>query len=335
MATTERKAPKTWSRLGDVKRRPSVYEVTAAQFVHHFRREPAPFEMGPEAPINQWYLKNREGSAFNVDDWEGFRDPAKLTYSEYVTLQHDRETYLDGVVDHHEESASVEAYDKAWVDALTAILVPLRFPLHVLQMDALYLGQMAPSAFIINAANFQAADEMRRVQRLAYLTKWMANAHGASIADTATARDAWEKGNAWQPMRKVLEELLGVYDWGEAFAALNLVVKPTIDAMVNVCIGQLAERNGDELLGLMLAEFQRDSQRSVDWTADLVKYAVSRDPAMADVVRAWADAWTPAAVEMAFAWANLLAEAPHGLEVQQVTDAAAQARADVLAAAGL
>ena len=137
--------------------------------------------------------------------------------------------------------------------------MPLRFPLHVLQMTGLYVGQMAPSAFIINCANFQAADEMRRIQRLAYLTKLLANAHGDDIAATATARDPWEAGAAWQPLREVLERMLAVYDWGEAFVVLNLVVKPAIDALVNDSLAALAARNGDEFLALLLAEFQRDS----------------------------------------------------------------------------
>lgn len=335
MATTNRKAPKTWSLLGDVKRRPSVYEVTAAKFNYHFRREPAPFEMDPGAPINRWYLANREGSVFNVDDWEGFRDPARLTYSEYVTVQHDRETYLDAVIDHHEGVSSVEGLDAAWVDTLTHLVVPLRFPLHILQMTSLYVAQMSPSAFIINCANFQAADEMRRIQRIAYLTKMLANAHGESIADTKTARDPWEKDGHWQPMRRGLEQMLGVYDWGKAFVVLNLVVKPTIDSLVNDQVAVLAERNGDELLAQLLAEFHVDSQRSKDWSAALVRYATSMDPALADIVRTWVDEWVPAADEAVAAWAELLESAPQPVAGQQAVDAARRARADLLAAGGL
>ncbi len=181
MATT-RTQRRTWSMLGDVRRRPSVYEATTAKFQHSFRREPAPFEMDAGAALNQWYLAHREGSPFNVADWEGFRDPARLTYSDYVTLQHERETYLDLLIDHHEDNGSVEKLDSAWVDTLTRVLVPLRFPLHVLQMCGLYVGQMAPAAYITNCANFQAADEMRRIQRIAYLTKLLANAHGEEIS---------------------------------------------------------------------------------------------------------------------------------------------------------
>ena len=118
MATTQRKQPKTWSLLGDVRRRPTPYEVTAAKFNYHFRRDPAPFEMDPAAPFNEFYLTYREGSPFNVDDWEGFRDPAKLTYSDYVTLQHDRETYVDLLTDHHEASESVAGLSAGWVATL-------------------------------------------------------------------------------------------------------------------------------------------------------------------------------------------------------------------------
>lgn len=335
MAVTERKAPKTWSLLGDVRRRPSVYEATAAKFAYHFRREPAPFEMDPTSAINEWYLAHREGSPFNVADWEGFKDPAKLTYSDYVALQHDRETYLDLLIDHHEDADSVSALGAGWVATLRELLVPLRFPLHVLQMNALYVGQMAPTAYIINCAHFQAADEMRRIQRLAYVTRMLANAHGADLADTATARDPWQSGATWQPLREISELMLGAYDWGEAFVALNLALKPALDSVVNESLATLAIANGDEFLALLLAEFQRDSARSQAWTSALVQYAIENDPAQADVVRGWVDAWTPKADAAVAALSELFASAPSPMDPAAVREAASQARDRVLAGAGL
>ena len=335
MAVTERKPPKTWSLLGDVRRRPSIYEATAAKFNYHFRREPAPFEMDPTAAINQWYLTNREGSSFNVDDWEGFRDPAKLTYSDYVMLQHDRETYLDLLIDHHEDAASVDALSAAWVQTLTEVLVPLRFPLHVLQMQALYVGQMAPSAYIINCAHFQAGDEMRRIQRFAYVTRMLANAHGESIASTSTGRDPWQSGAAWQPLREVSERMLAEYDWGTAFVILNLALKPALDSVVNESLASLAIANGDEFLALLLAEFQRDSTRSQNWTAALVQYAIEKDPALAGVVREALDAWAPKVDAAVAGIAELFAGAPTPIEPAQVRESATAARDRLIGAAGL
>ena len=335
MAVSHRKAPKTWSLLGDVKRRPSAYEATAAKFNYHFRREPAPFEMDPQAPLNLYYLANREGSPFNVADWEGFRDPAKLTYADYVMLQHDRETYLDLLTDHHEAAESMGTLDATWVDTLRQLFVPLRFPLHVMQMLGLYVGQMAPTAFIINCANFQAADELRRIQRIAYATKALANAHGDVLAQTATARDAWEHAPAWQPLREVLEQMLAVQDWGEAFVALNLALKPALDAVVNVQLAELAAQNGDEYLSLLLAEFQLDSQRSRNWTAALVQHAVAQDRAMAEVITGWLATWQPRADNAVQAFAPLFETAKHPLDAGHVAAGALAHRQAVLTACGL
>lgn len=335
MTVSQRKPPKTWSLLGDVKRRPSVYEVTAAKFVHHFRREPAPFEMDPGADLNVYYLANREGSPFNVADWEGFKDPAKLTYAEYVTVQKDRETYLDKLTDHHEAARSMAGLSPAWVSTLRDLFVPLRFPIHVLQMAGLYVGQMGPSAFIINCANFQAADEMRRIQRIAYATRLLANAHGDELAETATARDAWEKAPEWQGVREALERLLAVQDWGEAFVALNLVIKPALDALVNIELAALAEKNGDEYLSLLLADFGLDAKRSQEWSAALMAYAISQDPAMADVAREWVQKWNPLADAAVAGVAPLFAAAAEPMVAQAVVDGVAALRSSYLTSCGL
>lgn len=305
---------KTWSMFGDVRRKPTPYEVVTGKFHFHFRRDPVPFELDPQWSLNQWYLTHREGSPLQVDDWEDFRDPYKLTYRDYVATQHDREVYVDALIDEHEAARSAEQLDAGWVDTLRRLFVPLRFPLHLLQMTALYVGQMAPSSYITNCSHFQAADEMRRIQRIAYWTKVLANAHGEDLADTATARSAWEEDPAWQPLRETLENLLIAYDWGEAFVALDLVVKPSVDALVNDAFRQLAEANGDRFLTALCSEFARDAHRSQDWSQALCRYAIDRDPELAGVLRSWVDLWRPRAERAVEGLAELFATAPQPLE---------------------
>ena len=326
---------KTWSLLGDVRRKPSTYEVTAARFHYHFRKEPAPFELDPGMPLNRWYLEYREGSPFQVDDWEGFRDPHKLTYKDYVALQHDHETYLDLLIDTHEAAGSVTRLDPAWVATLRALFVPLRFPLHVLQMTGLYVGQMAPSAFITNAANFGAADEMRRVQRIAYWTKVLANAHGDELATTDLARGAWEDDPAWQPLRRACEQLLVTHDWGEAFAARNLAVKPALDALLNSQLAALARRNSDEFLALLFTEFQVDSQRSQDWSSALVSYALEHRPELREVLNGLLGTWQPRAVEAVEPLAAAFATAPVPIAADHVMGAVREQHRAFLQTCGL
>jgi toluene monooxygenase system protein E len=312
MTTSEtgRKPLKTWSLLGDVRRKPSPYEVVTAKFHYHFRRDPVPFELDPEVPLNLWYLKHREGSSLMVDDWEGFRDPAKLTYRDYVMLQDKHEVYVDQLIDQHEAAGSAAALDPAWVSTLGELFVPLRFPLHVLQMTSIYIGQMAPSSFITNCSNFQAADELRRIQRLAYWKKVLANAHGDHLAETETARGPWVDGRAWQPLRELLENLLITYDWGEAFAALDLAVKPALDELVNGQLAALARRNGDEFLTNLFIALRSDSERSRDWTSALVGYATDQDASLAGLLDGWKADWQPRAIAACEPLAAMFERAP-------------------------
>ncbi|MDI3313848.1 MAG: aromatic/alkene monooxygenase hydroxylase subunit beta [Mycobacterium sp.] len=327
----QRRKTKTWSLFGDVRRKPTPYEVVTGKLHYHFRHDPAPFEMDPQWSLNQWYLTHREGSPLQVDDWEDFRDPDTLIYKDYVTHQHERELYVDGLIDEHEEAGSVTALDPGWVDTLRALFVPLRFPLHVLQMVGLYVGQMAPSSYITNCAHFQAADEMRRIQRIAYWTKVLANSHGADIAETATARQAWEQDPAWQPLRETLEKLLIAYDWGEAFTALNLVVKPMVDTLVNQEFGALAETNDDRLLAALCAEFAHDARRSQRWTRALTEYARERKPDLTEVLDGWVRQWQPRADKAVEALAAQFARAPRPRDPGEVASRVKEAHREFLA----
>lgn len=309
-ATRERRRPTTWSLLGDVRRKPSAYEVVTSKFHYHFRRQPAPFELDPDTPINQWYRRYREGSRLQAEDWEDFRDPHRLHYKTYVALQHSRETVIDGLVDDFERRDHDAGLRTEWVRLLQRLYLPARFPIHALQMTALYVGQMAPSSFITNAAYFQAADELRRVQWVAYRAKSLALAHGSELASSEAARSIWESDAAWQPMREAVEKMLIAYDWGEAFAALNLVVKPMFDQLFNWQLAELARQNEDDLLALMLDQFALDSERSQNWSRALVAYAVERRPENKDVLRAWAEHWTALAQAGIDALASVFAMAP-------------------------
>lgn len=309
-----RRKPRTWSQFGEVKRKPTPYEAVTGKFHYHFRRDPAPFELDPTTPINAWYLENREGSPLQVEDWEAFRDPYKLTYRDYVAMQHEREIFVDSLVDRAEADDLAGELDPGWVGTLADFLVPLRFPIHALQMTSLYVGQMAPSSYITNCAHFQAADEMRRIQRIAYWSKVLANTHGDAIAETGRSRRIWESDPAWQPLRQALEKLLISYDWGEAFTALCVVLKPSLDTLFNDCLSDLAAQNGDRFVAELAAEFARDSARSRDWTQALTNYALERDPSLSSVFEGWVSKWVPVADEVVGALAPVLEQAPVALD---------------------
>ncbi|OJZ73535.1 toluene hydroxylase [Mycobacterium paraffinicum] len=293
MTTAAPRPLKTWSIAGDSRRKPTEYEAVTGQFHYHFNRKPAPFDLDPDSAINRWYLKHREGSPLQAESWEGFRDPAALNYRRYIALQHDREVYAEGVVDHYEALDHDTNLGFEWVETLNRIYVPARYLFHVLQITSLYVGQLAPSAYVTNAAFFQAADELRALQWTAYRAKSLSLAHGAHLANTEATRRIWETDSVWQPARENLERLLLAYDWGEAFTALNLVVKPALDALFKEAFVDLANDHGDGLTAALLQDSRVDTTRSRAWSAALARYAIAANPGNRAIIDGWAATWRP------------------------------------------
>jgi toluene monooxygenase system protein E len=327
---------RTWSTFGDIRRRPSEYEIVTHQLHYSMRPDrDAPYEQSPVAPMNMWFSTYRDDSPLKCDDWDGFRDPDQYTYREYCARQDEKEVVVRELCSEFHDRGHDGAMGKEWVNTLRAVFTPARYPLHGLQLMAAYVGQIAPSSYITNAACFEAADYVRAVCVVAYRTRELQMAH-PKLGFVEGEQATWETDKAWQPVRKVIEEALVAYDWSESFAALNLVFRPTLESVFYRTFGEVASRNGDELTSLLLANLADDNERSARWSAALCKYAIAQDAKNAAVLQHWVDKWSPAADEAAKSLATVLATLPaQKADVKKATAAAKGARATMLERCGL
>ena len=219
---------KTYTRLAAGRRIPTEYELLSTDLHYNHPRR---FELTADNPVVAWYYRYREGSALQARGWERFSDPRRTTYRGYTQLQDGREDVIDGLLREIDDTAYDRDLDQKWVRFLDRWYAPLRYPVHGLQMLAAYVAQMAPASRVTNCAAFQSADELRRVQRIAYRTVQLGGPP-PGIETTRRHQAAWEDAAAFQPLRELIERALIAYDWGEAFAVTNLVIKPRIDRLV-------------------------------------------------------------------------------------------------------
>ncbi|HZU82256.1 MAG TPA: hypothetical protein VE987_05035, partial [Polyangiaceae bacterium] len=116
------------------------------------------------------------------------------------------------------------------------------------------------------------------------------------------SRALWETGPAWQPLREVIERLLVTWDFGEAFAALCLCLKPILDPLVAAGFGAEAHARGDYLLAEILASLDEDARWHHDWARALVGTAIALRPenraGLADAVARWSGPCARAAVAL-------------------------------------
>jgi toluene monooxygenase system protein E len=281
-----------------------------------------------------WFLTYRDKSPLQADDWRGFRDPDQMIYRKYVTMQDEQETAVERILDEYGSAGHDASLPQRWVECLATLFTPTRFPVHALQMCTAYLGHIAPASYISNCAVFGAGDLLRWVSLVAYRPRQLADATGSSVG--RTERAVWERNEAWQPAREALEKLLTVYDWGECFTAMNLVIRPVLDHILLRQFANAAHDAGDELTWLLLGNLAVDADRCTRWSTALAQYAIEQRAGNRDVLQRWVARWTPRAEAAAVGLGQLFEQLPSGgRSIATVENAANLARRRVLNEAGL
>lgn len=304
---------KTWSRFGDLGRRPTEYEVVTHNLNH--TTGPVPLELGPEVHGNVWLRTHRDAIKLTVPDWDAFRDPDAVTYATYCAGQDDQETYVEGLLEEYDELGHDAALSAEGLGLLRRVLTPGRYFAHAGQMLSAYVQQLAPGSYVSNCAVFQTADQLRRVQLTAYRTRQLQLTYPDQ--DFATGeRDTWENDADWQPLRRAAELALAEFDWDRALVVTNLVVKPVGDLILLRQFSRQAELDGARLDSLIADNLWLDSQRSQRWTRALMRFLIAADPGNRDVLQALVAEFAPLGRAMTEGGARLLAPSDPGRQAE-------------------
>jgi toluene monooxygenase system protein E len=161
---------------------------------------------------------------------------------------------------------------------------------------------MAPSGRITIVAALQSADEMRRIQRIAYRIRQLQQIYPGFAADSRTL---WQTDSMWQPLREVVEKLLIAYDWAESFVGLNLVLKPLVDELFMKHLSELALSQDDYLLGQIFYSLNEDCHWHRQWSESLVQMAIEDNFRNKDTIQGWINRWYPLAAPAVHAFAPL------------------------------
>jgi toluene monooxygenase system protein E len=276
-------AQRTYWHLEGLERKPSDYEIVTSKLLYYPERG---FEV--ITPIDRWYRRYQQQSALRLGDWDRFCDPRQTTYRKYTELAKNRETYVDGLLASIEETQADRELSPACLGLLEDVLPVLRFPVHGLQMLAAYVGQMAPGGRVVLTCLFQSADEIRRIQRIAYRMRQL---QAVKPDFGAASRTAWENDARWQPLRELIERLLVTYDWSEAFVALTLALKPAFDDVFMVRYGEVLGASGEATQPKILRSLYDDCRWHRAWATALAGTLATHDAANAAFMTQAFDRW--------------------------------------------
>ena len=280
---------RTYWHLETLDRVPDDYDIATSRLQYHSGRG---FEV--RTPVGDWFARfqhpSSQSAGLLLSDWEAFSDPRRTTYTRYTEIQKNKEAFVDGLLRTFETGRYEARLPAPWIETLDRVLPAVRFPLHGLQMAIAYLGSLAPAGRITICCALQAADEVRRIQRIAQRLGQLQNAH-PHIGEQG--RQQWQEDPRWQPLRRVVERLLVTFDWSEAFVALNLALKPALDRLLNAHWAGVAERNGDFLLSKLLSSLDEDAHWHRQWSLALMQTAFRQSAENRRFVGAALDRWQP------------------------------------------
>jgi toluene monooxygenase system protein E len=294
---------KTYWHLLQQRRMPTEYEIVTSKLLCYTGEGFTGKRFELDVPLLDWYKRFQQDSPLTCTSWENFRDPRETTYTKYTDIQRHKEIFVDGILEEIETSRYDAQLSPRWLSVLSRVIAPLRYPGHGLQMLASYIGQMAPGGRIVITAALQSADEMRRVQRIAYRVRQLQQLY-PSFATDSKAR--WETDTLWQPLRIAIEKLLVCYDWAESFVGLNLVLKPLVDEVFMNHFSDLALREGDYLLGQIFYSLDEDCRWHREWSQALTRMVIQDNSRNAGIIQGWIDKWHPVAARAVQAFAPLL-----------------------------
>jgi toluene monooxygenase system protein E len=296
---------KTYWHLLQQRRMPTEYEIVTSKLLCYTGEGFTGKRFELDVPLKDWYRRYQEESPLVCSSWEKFHDPRETTYTKYTDLQREKEIFVDGILNEIELTGYDAHLRPAWLHILSRLVAPFRYPGHGFQMIASYTGQMAPSGRITIVAALQSADEMRRIQRIAYRVRQLQLIYPGFASDSKTL---WQTDLLWQPLREVVEKLLVAYDWAESFVGLNLVLKPLVDELFMKCLSDVALRADDYLLGQVFYSLNEDCQWHRQWSECLVRMAIEDNVQNKDTIEGWINRWYPLATVAVHTFVTLLEE---------------------------
>jgi toluene monooxygenase system protein E len=293
---------KTYWHLLQQRRMPTEYEIVTSKLLCYTGEGFTGKRFELDVPLLDWYKRFQQESPLTCTSWENFRDPRETTYTKYTEIQRDKEIFIDGILEEIEVSGYDGQFSPLWLHVLSRVVAPLRYPGHGLQMVASYIGQMAPSGRIVITAALQAADEMRRVQRIAYRVRQLQRLYRGFATDS---KARWQTDGLWQPLRIAIEKLLICYDWAESFVGLNLVLKPLMDEVFMNHLSDVALREGDYLLGQVFYSLNEDCRWHREWSQALTRMVIEDNSHNSSTIQGWIEKWHPVAARALQAFAPL------------------------------
>jgi phenol hydroxylase P1 protein len=232
-------------------------------------------------------IYDRDRTAVRMADWYSFKDPRQFYYGAYALARAKQQDTAEANFDFVENRGLAATLPDEIRDTVLKLLVPLRHVAWGGNMNNAAVCAYGYGTAFSQPCIYQAMDQLGIAQ---YLTRV-----GLLLGDVDAldaAKQAWMEDDAWQGLRRYVEDMMVLKDPVELFVAQNVALDGLLYPLVYETIVDdvLSAKGGTPVA--MLTQFMTDwhgeTRRWIDAT---VKTAVSESEANAAIVGGWIARW--------------------------------------------
>ena len=265
------------------------------------RYEEATYDVQPMANFHyrptwgpEFELYDARRTKIVMRDWYVFRDPRQLYYATYNISRAAMQQSFDDAVNFIEKRGLIGEVAPAWRDKVAAYLIPLRHVEWGANMNCQLIADWGFGTQITSAAAFCGTDRLGIAQVISRIGLILGD---GSDEQLVAGKKLWMDGEEWQPLRRLVEDILVIRDWFETYIAQLVVLDALIYPLVTEIFDKAGAPHNNSPISMMtgfLSDWYADNSR---WTDIVVKAASAESDANRQILTHWIRHWSDRASE--------------------------------------
>lgn len=227
-------------------------------------------------------------TALVMEDWYKFLDPRQYYYGNYCMARARQQDSAEQNFKFVEKRNLADSLPDAVKELVMNYVLPIRHYEWGANMNNYQICAMGYGTAITAPASFHASDHLGTAQ---YLTRIGLLLAGNDVAAIDAAKERWMTDEAFQGLRRVVEDSLVVEDWFELFVAQNLVLDGLVYPLVFDRLEAHITAQGGGAYS-MLTEFPVEwFAESRRWVDKMISVACAESDSNRDLVSGWFADW--------------------------------------------
>jgi phenol/toluene 2-monooxygenase (NADH) P1/A1 len=256
------------------------------------RYQEATYDLQPTANFHyrptwapEFELYDPRRTQVRMADWYALKDPRQFYYGAYVTARARQQEAAEGAFDLVERRGLLAGLPGEWQERLIGGLLPLRHLEWGANMNNMLCADYGYGTAVTQACTFCAMDRLGMAQ---YLSRIGLALDGNTGIALERAKIAFLDSSAWQPLRRLVEDIFVVEDWFETFVAQNLVLDGLLYPLVYQHFDAFAAQKLGASLAMLIDFAQQWQVDHAKWVDAVVRTVVAESAHNQQLVAGWA-----------------------------------------------